>query len=354
MGKAVRRSSYEAREGVRGITVRFVTGYDGDNKPIRAKARFPLGTAKKDIELWVSSQKLKYKHDDTLTVTSKITFGEVCQMFLESKKGSIETNTYNEYERNIRLHLTSLKTKEVRKIKTTDIQNLLNTKKDKSTRFSQYLKTLLSMIFNYAIKQGLTSSNPVKGAIVAKVQRKKQIHVIPPSKITEFLESIQGSRFEALFRLLALSGLRIGEALALEVKHISENAVTVEQSLDSLYTFDIGKPKTSHSFRTVTITKDLIKDLLTDSRNGYIFERGKYPYKAISKELRAIVKALGMPDITIHSLRHSHSVYLLSKGVPVLAVSKRLGHHSPAFTLERYGHLVPEMSEGIVGILETL
>jgi integrase len=354
MGKAVRRSSYEAREGTRGITIRFVTGYDADNQPIRDKARFPLGTPKKDIDLWVSSQKLKHKQDDSLHLASKITFDEVCQRFLESKKGSIESNTYNEYERNIRLHLTGLKNKEVRKIKTKDIQDLLNTKKDKSTRFSQYVKTLLGMIFNYAIKQGLTASNPAKGAVVAKVQRKKQIHIISPSKIHGFLELIKGSRYELLFKLLITSGLRIGEALALEVKHLSESAVTVEQSLDSLYTFKIGKPKTSHSYRTITLPSDLLKDLLQQAKDRFIFEHRNYPYKAISKELRAVVKALGMPDITIHSLRHSHSVYLLSKGVPVLAVSKRLGHHSPAFTLERYGHLVPEMSEGIAAILEAL
>jgi integrase len=354
MAKAVRRSTYELREGTRGITIRFVTGYDADNHPIRDKARFPLGTSKKDIDLWVSSQKLKYKQDDSLHLGSKLTFEEVCNRFLESKKGSVGSNTYNEYERNIRLHLIGLKNKEVRKIKTKDIQDLLNTKKDKSTRFSQYIKTLLGMIFNYAIKQGLTSSNPVKGAIVAKVQRKKQIHIIPPSKVHSFTELIKGNRYECLFKLLITSGLRIGEALALEVKHISENAVTIEQSLDSLYTFRVGKPKTSHSFRSVSIPHNLVTELVKQSQSSFVFEHSQHSYKAICKELKEVVKSLGLSGVTIHCLRHSHCVYLLAKGVPVLAVSKRLGHHSPAFTLERYGHLVPEMSEGIAGILEAL
>lgn len=62
-------------------------------------------------------------------------------------------------------------------------------------------------------------------------------------------------------------------------------------------------------------------------------------------------KALALPRVTLHELRHSHGTYLLAKGVNILAVSKRTGHHSLAFTLERYGHLVPSMNDKIDEVL---
>jgi len=49
----------------------------------------------------------------------------------------------------------------------------------------------------------------------------------------------------------------------------------------------------------------------------------------------------GLPRIRFHDLRHSHTAHLIAAGtVPILAISKRLGHSSTSFTMDRYGHLM--------------
>ncbi|MDQ3771052.1 MAG: tyrosine-type recombinase/integrase [Actinomycetota bacterium] len=48
-----------------------------------------------------------------------------------------------------------------------------------------------------------------------------------------------------------------------------------------------------------------------------------------------------MRSLSVHGLRHSHAAYLASKGAPPKVIQERLGHHSAAFTLDRYGHLFP-------------
>jgi integrase len=51
----------------------------------------------------------------------------------------------------------------------------------------------------------------------------------------------------------------------------------------------------------------------------------------------------GVPRIRFHDLRHTHATIALRAGVPVKVISERLGHASPAFTLQQYAHVIPGM-----------
>ena len=51
----------------------------------------------------------------------------------------------------------------------------------------------------------------------------------------------------------------------------------------------------------------------------------------------------GLPIIRFHDLRHTAASLMLNHGVPVIAVSRRLGHSKPSITLDIYGHLIPSM-----------
>jgi integrase len=52
------------------------------------------------------------------------------------------------------------------------------------------------------------------------------------------------------------------------------------------------------------------------------------------------VKSAGLPMIRLHDLRRTHVAHLLAAGANVKIVSKRMGHASSSFTLDRYGHLI--------------
>jgi integrase len=62
--------------------------------------------------------------------------------------------------------------------------------------------------------------------------------------------------------------------------------------------------------------------------------------KLWERAVRSLGKAVGVPAVSLHSLRHTHASLLLSRGVDVLTVSKRLGHSKVAITLDVYGHLI--------------
>lgn len=58
----------------------------------------------------------------------------------------------------------------------------------------------------------------------------------------------------------------------------------------------------------------------------------------ISSRIAEITAKAGLPGISLHSLRHGHATQLLSQGVPIPTVSKRLGHANPSITLRLYSH----------------
>ena len=55
------------------------------------------------------------------------------------------------------------------------------------------------------------------------------------------------------------------------------------------------------------------------------------------------VKKSGLRRIRFHDLRHTHATIGLRAGIPVKVMSERLGHSTPAFTLQQYAHVIPGM-----------
>ena len=77
-------------------------------------------------------------------------------------------------------------------------------------------------------------------------------------------------------------------------------------------------------------------------------QRGLIPSNnAINKTLRNILAELNIQkqDFNFHSLRHTHVAYLLSQGVDIYAISKRLGHSDLSTTTDIYAYLIDEYKE---------
>ena len=74
----------------------------------------------------------------------------------------------------------------------------------------------------------------------------------------------------------------------------------------------------------------------------------------LHRDFKSIIKKAGLPDIRFHDLRHTAASIMLNHGVPVIVVSRRLGHSKPSITLDIYGHLIPGMQAGIAEQIDEL
>jgi integrase len=72
----------------------------------------------------------------------------------------------------------------------------------------------------------------------------------------------------------------------------------------------------------------------------------------LSKAWPRVLAAIGMPGVTLHSLRHTHASMLIASGMDILTVSRRLGHSSPTITLAVYGHLICGTDDRAAQIME--
>lgn len=73
-----------------------------------------------------------------------------------------------------------------------------------------------------------------------------------------------------------------------------------------------------------------------------------------SKRFERHARLAGLPVIRVHDLRHTHASLLLAASVNPKVVSERLGHHSVAFTLDVYAHVIPGMQAEAAGRLADL
>jgi len=62
--------------------------------------------------------------------------------------------------------------------------------------------------------------------------------------------------------------------------------------------------------------------------------------------------AIERPEITFHSLRHTHASQLIAAGLDIVTISRRLGHGSPAITLRVYSHLFANTDDKAAQIME--
>lgn len=172
--------------------------------------------------------------------------------------------------------------------------------------------------------------------------------VVPPTKeVVQALAEAIEPRYRGLVLTLAGSGLRIGEALGLEVRDVDFLRKTVRVERQRLQDGSIGPPKTAKSLRTVPVGQVVIDELAAHlaafggADEVFTNTLGRpLTYRQWKAAWGAASKAVGVSFDT-HDLRHFTASALISGGASVKQVQSVLGHSSAAITLRVYSHLWP-------------
>ena len=118
------------------------------------------------------------------------------------------------------------------------------------------------------------------------------------------------------------------------------------------------KPTKNESSNRIIPISDTLVNVLKDLKNKqngspreliYISHRSHNVPSSTgaNKALRSAMDSLGINrrNFHFHSLRHSHVAYLLSIGVDIYAIAKRLGHSDVSTTIKTYSYLIDEYKE---------
>jgi integrase len=74
----------------------------------------------------------------------------------------------------------------------------------------------------------------------------------------------------------------------------------------------------------------------------------------LHRDFKRVLEKAGLPKIRFHDLRHTAATLMLINGIPLIVVSRRLGHSKPSVTLDIYGHYLPGMQSTAAALMDEL
>lgn len=231
----------------------------------------------------------------------------------------------------------------------------------------------LRIALDDAVADGLLGTNPLqqmKQPAIAKTE----VRHLSADECKRLLFELAPGRYGNVLTLIALTGMRRGEALGLRWEdvdlegsrlHVRRTLARVSGSVVT------NEPKTARSRRTlplspvaVDVLKDQAKRQAQDASEalnfwtdtGYVFtsETGQpLDPRNTLRALETAARHLNIEGATVHSLRHTAATLLITSGTDVRTVSELLGHSNVRTTLDVYAHTNDELVRAALDNLTT-
>lgn len=300
---------------------------------------------KKEAILLEARLKLEHEQNVLTAKSNKYTFKQIYELFLVEHKNTVKPGTYATTVRYAKLHiLPKIANKRIDTFTVLDCQKLVNQWAEYFNS-AKYPKGITQQVFDYAIKMNIMFDNPMRKVKLPK--RKGTVNEVNKFYSTEelkhFFDCVKdygNMKYLAFFRLLAFTGMRKGEALALnwsdidfEKKqvHITKGVVLDENSNPMIST-----TKTKKSVRTVSLDDESLailrkwkieqaKELMSIGINSlnkhqllFTYDANKLYRPSYSNcWLEQIINKYNLKKITMHGFRHSHCSLLFEMKTPI-------------------------------------
>lgn len=292
------------------------------------------------------------------------------EIYLPWYKTQVKDSTYKNRECTIKKHFTYFYKLQTNEIEPIHVQNWqLKLAAQFSANYVRIVQGMLCVAFDRAVILGQAKQNPAR--MIGNVRAKKT--KVDFWTLEEFQKAIsllyKGDYYEHYlffsFWLLFMTGLRIGEAAALQWSDIDFDLgiihVTKTLYYKSMNEYKLVEPKTQASIRDISIDVDTISEMkawqdvqqkVLQNCNFVLSYSGIPTSKhTLPRALNKLAELAGVHRIKIHALRHSHASLLISMGENPLIIKDRLGHEKIETTLGTYGHLYPNSNLEVAGKL---
>ena len=229
---------------------------------------------------------------------------------------------------------------------------------------------LLSAAYDHAIFIGQLKENPCKRVTLPKGQP-RDIRIFYLEEIPKFLEAIADVDLneKVAYELALFLGLRRSEILGLRENDVDivKGLVYVHNTRHRVDGEDIEQDtKTKRSTRILALPDILILDLarLLEMHRQFKYESVDFLIQdgfgnalgaqALSSRLTRLEQKNGLPNVTLHGLRHTYASLLHSQGVDMANISANLGHGNLTTTMNIYTHIFQSATNASRGIANTI
>lgn len=268
--------------------------------------------------------------------------------------------TYNRYHKIYERLLEYFGNSKLSAVTKANYQRFLNEfGQDKSKETVSKLVGSIRSCVTEAVNENIIPSNFTLGVVAVYDKSKtRKVEYLSVAEIKALISALEsGLKPRSISRYMILTaiytGMRVGEIMALTWDDLDYQAKTVR--INKSYDYingQVKEPKTASSVRTVRVSAGLLSllDQLRVNKQNLIFANptGKVPTPAACNATlkRFLTKCeIDKQGFHFHSLRHSHVALLLYEGVPLYAISKRLGHSDMSITAKKYAYLIDELKQ---------
>ena len=241
------------------------------------------------------------------------------------------------------------------------------------------IQAVLRALLNAAMEDGLIATNPaanlgrVLKLTISKATHQEEIKALTKEQRHLFLVTAlrETPRYYPLFFVLAGTGMRLGEALALQAEDVDYTGQTIRIARAFSEDGALDTPKSGHG-RTVDLSQVLAQSLAAHdfSRKE---EKLKYGWvelppwlfvtkagtpldpRNVRRAMYTVLKKAKLPEhLSPHCLRHTYASILLADGVSPVYVQEQLGHATIELTVSTYGRWLKKKAPGALDRLDSV
>ena len=369
-----RQKSGEQKDGIakRGSSYSYIVRVK-DLETGKSKQKWISGFATKEEAKSARDKARTESRDGVFVSPTKITVQEHFEEWWEIKRTKVKPTTAENYRFILdRYILPKFGSQLLKDLSSAKIEKVfIELIQDLSESTVRLVSIVLSQGLERAVKERRIAFNPAKG-IERPKGRKRSVTPYTSNELKALLELLESHRLFAFFRLLAYTGARRGEILALRWSDldfdkatltISKNRTRLGKSVieqDSTKGGD-GKRLVQLDFETLRLVRDHRRRQIQERMKAgslwqeadFIFTRENglpldpsTPYQLFKKT----AKRLGLRSESLHSIRHLHATELLNSGAGIHLVKDRLGHSDISTTLRIYAHIRPEQKQEVADL----
>lgn len=334
----------------------------------------------REARSWLTEQRTQLG-SGSFVRPQRMTVSQWIDEWLPVLESQVRPQTFESYSRNLRLHVVpTLGAKHLQSLKPADLTKLYarllqsgradyRAGAGLSHRSVAYVATIIGKCLGAAVRGELLISNPATRAEVPRAgadgRQHENMRTWSGEDIARFLTLTRAHPFNAVWLVLATTGVRRGEALGLtwasldlDASRVSITRTLVDLDGDAPVWSD---PKTARGRRSIALDPGTVA-VLRSVRAAQAQERlllgGEYvdhdlvfahpdgrPLhpERFSRTFGEQVARHRLPPLSVHGLRHSWATLALQAGVHPKVVQERLGHSTIGITLDVYSHVLPSM-----------
>jgi integrase len=314
----------------------------------------------------LADEKLRSLNQGQWTPSSTITIREfVDQYFVPNFFPTLKTSTQKHYCCTLKTHILPAFGKvRLCDIGTLEIQRFVLAKMASGLGWesADHFRNLISKIFETAKKWGYHSGpNPAAGVELPEKTPVREKHILEVEQIPRLLTVLE-EPVSTMVRLALLTGLRVGEILALDWASIDFASARIHVRR-GYYRGSMSSPKTKCSRRSVPLPEVLrpvllrLREKATSAEELIFPSRKGTPYNDSNlthRHLKPAGRRLGMPWLNWHTLRRTHATLFQVAGGSLRDAQAQLGHSKMSTTLELYTLPIPEQQRAAVEKLSAL